>query len=116
MYVFTIDHFSLLSNTMQFTTPSILNHYFFVPKIEDYNDEELLTIIGLFEMYGFPLGPSGAKAFHLGPCFMKSSCKPNSYSIILSDNSIMYKASVKIGKGQPITRCYGDVTRSTYFR
>ena len=85
-------------------------------QVEGYSDEELLTIMGLFDMYGYPIGPTGAKAFHLSPCFMKSSCKPNTYSMILSDYSIIYKASVKIKKGESIIRCYGDVTKCTYFR
>jgi hypothetical protein len=85
-------------------------------QIEGFSDDDLLTIIGLFEMYGCVVGPSGAKAFHASPCFMKSSCRPNSYSLLLSDHSIMFKASTKIAAGQPITRCNGDVTKCTYFR
>ena len=34
---------------------------------------------------------------------------PNSYHMLLSDFSIMYKASTNIAKGQRITRCFGDV-------
>ncbi len=36
--------------------------------------------------------------------------------MILSDYSLMCKASVKIRKGDPITRSFGDITKCTYFR
>ena len=56
------------------------------------------------------------QAFHTGPCFIDSNCVPNSYSMLLSDFSIMYKASANIAKGQKITKCFADVMSATPFR
>jgi len=82
---------------------------------DDFTDDELLTIIGLFEMYGTSI-VNKAKAFHVPPCYMKSDCTPNSYTILLSNYSLMCKASVDILKGQVITKCYGNVLECTYSR
>ena len=58
----------------------------------DFTDEQLLSLIGMFEMYGCTL-MNKAKGFHVAPCYMKSNCTPNSYSTILSNFSIMYKVN-----------------------
>ncbi len=50
-------------------------------QVDGFSDEQLLTIMGLFEMYGCLISQTGAKAFHVGPCFTKSSCRPNSYQV-----------------------------------
>ena len=57
---------------------------------DDFTDDELLTIIGLFEMYGSPLA-NKAKAFHVASCYMISDCSPNSYTALLSNFSLMCK-------------------------
>lgn len=82
----------------------------------DFTDEEILTIMGLVDMYSAS-GPRETKIFHPSVCFMPWSCQPNTYMTLLSDMSIMIKASVKIRKGDLITRCPADdVLLSNYFR
>ena len=61
--------------------------------LDDFTDDELLTIIGLFEMYGYPM-LNKAKAFHAASCYMKSDCTPNSYTILLSNYSLMCKVNI----------------------
>ena len=85
-------------------------------KLDGFTDDEIMTAIGLFEMYGSNVAGGTAKALHPTTCFLESSCVPNSYSALLSDMSIMFKASKKIKKGERITRCYGNPMKSTTFR
>merc|ERR1719273_1388498 len=82
---------------------------------DDFTDDELMSLIGLFEMYGSPL-PNKAKAFHTATCYMRSECAPNSYTMLQSNYSMLCKASVNIKKGDAITRCYGNVLECTHFR
>ena len=57
---------------------------------DDFTDDELMSLIGLFEMYGSPL-PNKAKAFHTATCYMRSECAPNSYTMLQSNYSMLCK-------------------------
>jgi len=83
--------------------------------LKDFTEEEILTALGLFELFGTPLH-NGAKGFHPSTVQLKHSCVPNCYIMVGADHSISIRASVKINKGEPVTRSLVDVMRCNLFR
>ena len=80
-----------------------------------FTEEEILTALGLFELYGLPL-QNGAKALFPGLLRMKHSCTPNCYFSLAPDNSITVRASVNLRAGQTVTRSLVDVMKCNLFR
>jgi len=80
-----------------------------------FSEEEILTALGLFEVLGTPLH-NGAKAFHPTTVYMKQSCTPNTYLAVEQDHSVSVRASVKIAKGEPVTRSLVDVMKCNLIR
>ena len=80
-----------------------------------FTEDEILTALGLFELYGQPL-QNGAKAVFPGLLRMRHSCRPNCYFSLGPDNSITVRASQDLVAGQEVTRSYVDVMKCNLFR
>ena len=83
--------------------------------IDSFSDEEVLTAIGLFDMFGVNI-MNGAKAFHPSTVFMRNSCTPNTYSSLRPDMAVVVRASTSLKKGEPVTRCFSDVLSCNMLR
>ena len=83
--------------------------------LTEFSQTEILTCLGLFEIYGLPL-QNGAKAFFPQVVYVKHSCRPNSYLHVNADGTILMKASVNISKGDKVTRSLVDVMKCSLFR
>merc|ERR1712013_923222 len=79
------------------------------------SEEEILTALGLFEVLGTLLH-NGAKAFHPTTVYMKQSCTPNTYLTVEQDHSVSVRASVRIAKGEQVTRSLVDVMKCNLIR
>ena len=83
--------------------------------VTEFSRTEILTCLGLFELTSLPL-QNGAKAFFPELVHVKHSCHPNSYLHVNADGTILMKASVKISKGDRVTRSVVDVMKCSLFR
>jgi len=83
--------------------------------ITGYSDDEILTALGLCQMYGTHIY-NGARALHASHQSLQHCCTPNTYCTINPDLSLTVRASVPIRAGSPVTRSLVDPLTATQCR
>jgi len=83
--------------------------------IQGYSDDEILTALGLMEMYGTHI-QNGARALHASYQSFQHCCVPNTYCTINPDLSVTVRASVAVRSGSSLTRSLVDPLTATQLR